>query len=159
MFVIYYPASPADPSASYCVDLTTGDISVLPVNTLAVTWTNKPTSNAGGCRLQGVLQITPPIWANSVSFHMTFDGSQLYSFNIGDSPTNSGLGKTFYFIDSVTRTMLPFIKMLTMYYIKTLFTLWLWHPLTSYFPLHRWSTSLCSIKLVTYFRKRHDSYL
>ena len=56
-------------------------------------WTNKPTSDGGRCNLRGVLKITPPKWAQSVSYHMAFENSTLFSFNIGDSLTNNGWGK------------------------------------------------------------------
>ena len=82
------------PSEAYCVDLTTGKTSVLPGDTDNVEWTKKPTSNGGRCKLQGVLKITPPCWAKSVSFHMAFEESNMWSFNFGDSPTNNGWGKT-----------------------------------------------------------------
>ena len=82
------------PSEAYCVDMTTGKTSVLPGNTDDIMWTKKQTSNGERCSLQGVLKITPPCWARSVSFHMTFEKSKEYSFNIGDSPTNDGWGKT-----------------------------------------------------------------
>ncbi|KAK2168339.1 hypothetical protein NP493_1234g00009, partial [Ridgeia piscesae] len=89
-FVICYPATQPVSSAAYCVDLTTGRTSVLPGDTPEVMWTKRPTSTGGRCSLQGVLKITPPCWAKSVSFHMNFEKSRLYSFNIGDSPTNNG---------------------------------------------------------------------
>ncbi|KAK2171353.1 hypothetical protein NP493_1066g02007 [Ridgeia piscesae] len=78
------------PSEAYCVDLTTSKTSVLPGDTDDVVWTKKPTSNGGQCNLQGVLKITPPCWAKSVSFHMAFEKSDMWSFNIGNSPTNNG---------------------------------------------------------------------
>ncbi|KAI0208607.1 hypothetical protein LSAT2_006707 [Lamellibrachia satsuma] len=81
---------PPGSAASYCVDLTTGKTSVLPGDTSDVLWTTKPASNGGRCNLQGVLRITPPEWAKSVSFHMAFEKSSKFSFNIGDSPTNNG---------------------------------------------------------------------
>ncbi|KAI0234908.1 hypothetical protein LSAT2_014727 [Lamellibrachia satsuma] len=87
-----YNAYATSPAASYCVDLTTGKTSVLPGNTPNVMWTKKPSSNGGRCKLQGVLRITPPRWARSVSFHMAFERSTSYSFNIGDSSTNNGWG-------------------------------------------------------------------
>ena len=57
-------------------------------------WTNKPTSDGGRCSLRGVLKITPPKWAQSVSYHMAFEKSTRYSFNIGDSLTNNAWGKS-----------------------------------------------------------------
>ena len=56
-------------------------------------WTSKPTSDGGRCNLRGVLKITPPNWAQSVSYHMAFEKSTRYSFNIGDSLTNNAWGK------------------------------------------------------------------
>ncbi len=96
-----YPASPLGPAASFCVDLTTGKTSVLPGNTVDVMWTNKPTSDGGRCSLRGVLKITPPKWAQSVSYHMAFEKSTRYSFNIGDSLTNNAWGKNKQHILSV----------------------------------------------------------
>lgn len=96
-FVIYYTAYATGPAASYCVDRTTGKTSVLPANTPNVMWTKKPSSNGGRCNLQGVLRITPPRWARSVSFHMAFEKSTSYSLNIGDSSTNNGWGKIINF--------------------------------------------------------------
>ncbi|KAI0234907.1 hypothetical protein LSAT2_014726 [Lamellibrachia satsuma] len=90
LFALVSASSASRLTQAYCVDLTTGKISVLPGNTPNVLWTSKPMSNAGRCALQGVLQITPPNWARSVSFHMAFENSTLFSFNIGDSPTNNG---------------------------------------------------------------------
>ena len=87
-----YPASPLGPAASFCVDLTTGKTSVLPGNTVDVMWTNKPTSDGGRCSLRGVLKITPPKWAQSVSYHMTVKNSTVHSFNIGDPLTNNAWG-------------------------------------------------------------------
>ena len=92
--LVTFSVSAGGPSEAYCVDLTTGKTSVLPGNTADVKWTKKPTSNGGRCSLQGVLKITPPCWAKSVSFHMAFEKSRKYSFNIGDSPTNNAWGKT-----------------------------------------------------------------
>ena len=88
-----YTASPLGPAESFCVDLATGKTSVLPGNTVDVMWTNKPTSDGGRCNLRGMLKITPPKWAQSVSYHMAFEHSTLFSFNIGDSLTNNGWGK------------------------------------------------------------------
>ena len=59
-------------------------------------WTSKPTSDGGRCNLRGVLKITPPKWAQSVSYHMAFERSTRYSFNIGDSLTNNAWGKNKY---------------------------------------------------------------
>ena len=56
-------------------------------------WTSKPTSDGGRCNLRGVLKITPPKWAQSVSYHMAFERPTRYSFNIGDSLTNNAWGK------------------------------------------------------------------
>ena len=56
-------------------------------------WTSKPTSDGGRCNLRGVLKITPPKWAQSVSYHMAFERPARYSFNIGDSLTNNAWGK------------------------------------------------------------------
>ena len=88
-----YAASPLGPAASFCVDLTTGKTSVLPDYTDDVIWTSKPTSDGGRCNLRGVLKITPPKWAQSVSYHMAFERPTRYSFNIGDSLTNNAWGK------------------------------------------------------------------
>ena len=85
--------SPLGPAASFCVDLTTGKTSVLPDYTDNVIWTSKPTSDGGRCNLRGVLKITPPKWAQSVSYHMAFERPTRYSFNIGDSLTNNAWGK------------------------------------------------------------------
>jgi len=92
--IAIFPALAGGLSSAYCVDLTTGKTSVLPGNTVDVAWTKKPTSNGGRCNLQGVLKITPPSWAKSVSFNMTFEKSSGYSFNIGDSPNIFDNGKT-----------------------------------------------------------------
>ena len=51
-----------------------------------------PTSDGGRCNLRGVLQITPPKWAQSVSYHMAAENSTLFSLNIGDSLTNNAWG-------------------------------------------------------------------
>ena len=40
-----------------------------------------------------MLKITPPKWAQSVSYHMAFERPTRYSFNIGDSLTNNAWGK------------------------------------------------------------------
>ena len=56
-------------------------------------WTSKPTSDGGRCNLRGVLKITPPKWAQSVSYHLAFERPTRYSFNIGDSLTNNAWGK------------------------------------------------------------------
>ena len=42
---------------------------------------------------RGVLKITPPKWAQSVSYHMAAENSTLFSLNIGDSLTNNAWGK------------------------------------------------------------------
>ena len=94
IIIAIFTALAGGPSNAYCVDLTTGKTSVLPGNTVDVKWTKMPTSNGGRCNLQGVLKITPPSWARSVSFHMAFERSSKYSFNIGDSRTNNAWGKT-----------------------------------------------------------------
>ena len=52
-----------------------------------------PTSDGGRCNLRGVLKITPPKWAQSVSYHMAAENSTLFSLNIGDSLTNNAWGK------------------------------------------------------------------
>ena len=52
-----------------------------------------PTSDGGRCNLRGVLKITPPKWAQSVSYHMAVENSTLFSLNIGDSLTNNAWGK------------------------------------------------------------------
>ena len=52
-----------------------------------------PTSDGGRCNLRGVLKITPPKWAQSVSYHMAADNSTIFSLNIGDSLTNNAWGK------------------------------------------------------------------
>ena len=52
-----------------------------------------PTSDGGRCNLLGVLKITPPKWAQSVSYHMAVENSTLFSLNIGDSLTNNAWGK------------------------------------------------------------------
>ena len=52
-----------------------------------------PTTDGGGCNLRGVLKITPPKWAQSVSYHMAVGNSTLFSLNIGDSLTNNAWGK------------------------------------------------------------------
>ena len=52
-----------------------------------------PTSDGGRCNLRGVLTITPPKWAQSVSYHMAAENSTLFSLNIGDSLTNNAWGK------------------------------------------------------------------
>ena len=52
-----------------------------------------PTSDGGRCNLRGVLKITPPKWAQSVSYHMAAENSTLFSLNIGDSLTNNACGK------------------------------------------------------------------
>ena len=93
VFGLCYPAVPLGPAASFCVDLTTGKTSVLPDDTVEVVWTSKPTSDGGRCNLRGVLKITPPDWAQSVSYHMAFERPTRYSFNIGDSLTNNAWGK------------------------------------------------------------------
>ena len=36
-----------------------------------------------------MLKITPPKWAQSVSYHMAVENSTLFSLNIGDSLTNN----------------------------------------------------------------------
>ena len=50
-------------------------------------------ANGGRCNLRGVLKITPPKWAQSVSYHMAAENSTLFSLNIGDSLTNNAWGK------------------------------------------------------------------
>ena len=52
-----------------------------------------PTSDGGRCNLRGVLKITPPKRAQSVSYHMAAENSTLFSLNIGDSLTNNSWGK------------------------------------------------------------------
>ena len=52
-----------------------------------------PTLDGGRCNLRGVLKITPPKWAQSVSYHMAAENSTLFSLNIGDSLTNNAWGK------------------------------------------------------------------
>ena len=52
-----------------------------------------PTSDGGRYNLRGVLKITPPKWAQSVSYHMAVENSTLFSLNIGDSLTNNAWGK------------------------------------------------------------------
>ena len=51
------------------------------------------TSDGGRCNLRGVVKITPPKWARSVSYHMEAENSTLFSLNIGDSLTNNAWGK------------------------------------------------------------------
>jgi len=79
-------------SSAYCVDLRRHY--VLPGNTAGVKWIKKPTSSGEPCNLQGVLKITPPSWAKSVSFNMTLEKSNRDPFNIVDSSRNFGSGKT-----------------------------------------------------------------
>ena len=52
-----------------------------------------PTSDGGRRNLRGVLKITPPKWAQSVSYHMAAENSTLFSLNIGNSLTNNAWGK------------------------------------------------------------------
>ena len=75
-------------------------------------WTSKPTSDGGRCNLRGVLKITPPKWAQSVSYHMAFERPTRYSFNIGDSITNNAWGKikTKKFKSNVYLMSFPFLK-------------------------------------------------
>ena len=51
------------------------------------------TSDGGRCNLRGVVKITPPKWARSVSYHMEAEKSTLFSLNIGDSLANNAWGK------------------------------------------------------------------
>ena len=51
------------------------------------------TSDGGRCNLRGVVKITPPKWARSVSYHMEAENSTLFSLNIGYSLTNNAWGK------------------------------------------------------------------
>ena len=51
------------------------------------------TSDGGRCNLRGVVKITLPKWARSVSYHMAAENSTLFSLNIGDSLTNNAWGK------------------------------------------------------------------
>ena len=78
--------------AGYNIDLQSGQISALPGNTAEVTWINSPTLNAGPCKLQGVIAITPPSLAKSVIISMRMSNPKGHLFNIGDSPTNDGYG-------------------------------------------------------------------
>ena len=51
-------------------------------------------ANVGRRTVQrGVLNITSPKWAQSVSYHMATENSTLFSLNIGDSLTNNAWGK------------------------------------------------------------------
>ena len=59
-------------------------------------WTKPLTAPAGDhgkCSIQGVLQLDPPKWANSLTLHLKFVGPDQLSFNLGDSPTNNGYGE------------------------------------------------------------------
>ncbi|KAI0217210.1 hypothetical protein LSAT2_030905, partial [Lamellibrachia satsuma] len=79
-------------SMGQTINLQSGQISALPGNTANVEWINKPTLNAGPCKLQGVIAITPPSWAKSVIIFMRTRKPTGHLFNIGDSPTNDGYG-------------------------------------------------------------------
>ena len=105
-----FPAIPGAPGEAYCVDLTNGNRYILPDDTPHVSWVNKPTANGGRCDLQGVLKITPPTWARSVSFHMAFEKPSGWSFNIGDSPTNDGYGKNIIINNTIVKYNIQLYK-------------------------------------------------
>ena len=50
-------------------------------------------ANGGRCNIRGVLKITPPKWAQSVSYHMAVENSTLFSLHIHESLTNNAWGK------------------------------------------------------------------
>ena len=84
-------------AGNYFINLLSGQTSFLPGNTAEVKWIHRPMANAVPCALQGVIKITPPSWAKSITVFMKLKSPTGHLFNIGDSPTNDGYGTYFLF--------------------------------------------------------------